>query len=105
MTTFLCFVIIIILIDIEDKLKKQEPQEKTNPLNLKVYLNEEVYLELDNDKVKDSYLFSSVFKTIGKIIDYDDTWFIFSYYDKNKRKNITRYLRINDLKSINRIKK
>lgn len=59
---------------------------------------------LDNDNVTDSYLFSTMMKTAGKIIDYDDTWFIFNYYNKSERKNITEYLKISDLKGINEIK-
>lgn len=41
---------------------------------------------------------------VGKIIDFDDTWFMFDYYNKSLRKNITEYLKINDLKSMNEIK-
>lgn len=92
------------LIDIEEKLKKLQVKEKQNHLNIGNYLNKQVYIVLDNENVTDYYLFNSVTKTMGKIIDYDDTWFIFSYYNKNKRKNITQYLRISDLKSINVIR-
>ena len=101
MGIFIGFVIVIILIDIEEKLKKLQVKEKQNHLNIGNYLNKQVYIVLDNENVTDYYLFNSVTKTMGKIIDYDDTWFIFSYYNKNKRKNITQYLRISDLKSIN----
>ncbi len=94
----------IMLIDIEEKLKKLQVKEKQNHLNIGNYLNKQVYIVLDNENVTDYYLFNSVTKTMGKIIDYDDTWFIFSYYNKNKRKNITQYLRISDLKSINVIR-
>ena len=92
------------MIDIEEKLKKLQVKEKQNHLNIGNYLNKQVYIVLDNENVTDYYLFNSVTKTMGKIIDYDDTWFIFSYYNKNKRKNITQYLRISDLKSINVIR-
>ncbi len=101
MGIFIGFVIVIMLIDIEEKLKKLQVKEKQNHLNIGNYLNKQVYIVLDNENVTDYYLFNSVTKTMGKIIDYDDTWFIFSYYNKNKRKNITQYLRISDLKSIN----
>ena len=104
MGIFIGFVIVIILIDIEEKLKKLQVKEKQNHLNIGNYLNKQVYIVLDNENVTDYYLFNSVTKTMGKIIDYDDTWFIFSYYNKNKRKNITLYLRISDLKSINVIR-
>ena len=79
-------------------------KEKQNHLNIGNYLNKHVYIVLDNENVTDYYLFNSLTKTMGKIIDYDDTWLIFSYYNKNKRKNITQYLRISDLKSINVIR-
>lgn len=104
MEIFLGFVIIIILFDIEEKLKNLQAKEKYNHLDIGDYLNKQVYIVLDNENVTDYYLFNSVTKTMGKIIDYDDTWFIFSYYNKNKRKNIIQYLRISDLKSINTIK-
>lgn len=104
MGIFLGFVIVILLFDIEEKLKKLQVKEKQNHLNIGNYLNKQVYIVLDNENVTDYCLFNSVTKTMGKIIDYDDTWFIFSYYNKNKRKNITQYLRISDLKSINVIR-
>ncbi len=104
MEIFIGIVIVIMLIDIEEKLKKLQVKEKQNHLNIGNYLNKQVYIVLDNENVTDYYLFSSVTETMGKIIDYDDTWFIFSYYNKNKRKNITQYLRISDLKSINVIR-
>lgn len=104
MGIFIGFVIVIMLIDIEEKLKKLQIKEKQNHLNIGNYLNKQGYIVLDNENVTDYYLFNSVTKTMGKIIDYDETWFIFSYYNKNKRKNITQYLRISDLKSINVIR-
>lgn len=104
MEIFIGIVIVIMLIDIEEKLKKLQVKEKQNHLNIGNYLNKQVYIVLDNENVTDYYLFNSLTKTMGKIIDYDDTWFIFSYYNKNKRKNITQYLRISDLKSINVIR-
>jgi len=88
MGIFIGFVIVIMLIDIEEKLKKLQVKEKQNHLNIGNYLNKQVYIVLDNENVTDYYLFNSLTKTMGKIIDYDDTWLIFSYYNKNKRKNI-----------------
>ena len=86
MGIFIGFVIVIMLIDIEEKLKKLQVKEKQNHLNIGNYLNKQVYIVLDNENVTDYYLFNSLTKTMGKIIDYDDTWLIFSYYNKNKRK-------------------
>lgn len=105
MKMFLGFLILIVLLDIETKLGKLLIKEKTNHLDLKTYLNKDIYIVLNNDNVENSYLFSSVIKTIGRILDYDEQWFIFSYYDKSARKNIIQYLRICDLKSISEIKK
>lgn len=104
METVLLFAILAILIDVEEKLRKMQVKEKSNRLDLSNYLNKDVYIVLNNDNVTNSYLFSSMMKTVGKIIDYDDTWFIFDYYNKSERKNITQYLKISDLKSINEIK-
>lgn len=101
MEIFLGFVIIFILIDIEEKLKKLQKKENNKHLDLSEYLNKDVYIVLDNENVSDYYLFSSIMKTIGKIIEYDDTWIAFRYYNKNTKNNVTQYLRINDVKSIN----
>lgn len=98
------FVILAILIDVEEKLRKMQAKERSTRLDLSNYLNKDVYIVLNNDNVTNSYLFSSMMKTVGKIIDYDDIWFIFSYYSKSERKNITQYLKISDLKSINEIR-
>lgn len=104
MEVFLSLLILAILFDIEERLKKMQFKEKTSCLNLSSYLNKDVYIVLDNDNVTNSYLFSTMLKTIGQIIDYDDKWFAFRYYNKSERKNVTQYLRISDLKSINEIK-
>ena len=82
------------LSDVNDKLKKLLTQEKQNKLDFSDCLN---------NNVTDSYLFTSIMKTMGKILDYDDHWFVFRYYDKNKKQNVTRYLRTSDLLSINEI--
>lgn len=104
MEVFLGFIIIAILLDIEEKLKRFQKKEKLGNINLNNYLNKDVYIVLKNDNVTNSYLFSTTSKTIGKIIDFDNNWFIFNYYNKNEKKNTTQYLRINDLRSINEIK-
>ena len=91
------------LSDVNDKLKKLLTQEKQNKLDFSDCLNKDVYIILNNDNVTDSYLFTSIMKTMGKILDYDDHWFVFRYYDKNKKQNVTRYLRTSDLLSINEI--
>lgn len=57
----------------------------SDDMDLSNYLNKDVYIVLNNDNVTDSYLFSSMMKTIGKIIDYDNKWFIFNYYNKSER--------------------
>lgn len=104
MEIVLCFIIIALLLDVDEKLRKMQMKEKSHRIDLSDYLEKEVYIVLDDDNVTNSYLFSTMMKTIGKIIDYDDTWFIFRYYNKSERKNITQYLKIGDLKSINEIK-
>lgn len=104
MEAFLGFLILIMLFDIEDKLKKIRDREREHHFNLSDYLNKDVYIVLKNDNVTDSYLFSTMVKTIGKITDYDDSWFVFNYYNKNKKKNVSQYLRVSDLKSVNEIK-
>ncbi len=98
------FVILFALFDINEKLKKLLDKEKKNKLNLNDYLNKDVYIIINNENVTNFYLFSSSFKTVGRILDYDDNWFIFRYYNKSEKQTVTEYLKISDLESINEIK-
>lgn len=81
-----------------DKLKKEMKAERKT-IDLKKYLNKNVSLTIDNDEISNSYLFSSVFGTVGVIKDYDQEWVLFEY--KEKKKTIEQYIRISDITSIN----
>lgn len=97
----LLFLILFTQYDTNEKLKKILNKDKKNKLDLGIYLNKSVYIILNNENITDEYLFSSVTKTVGKILNYDENWFVFEYYNKNARKTIKQYLKISDLESIN----
>lgn len=96
--------ILLMLSDVKEKLNQLLKKEKQTHIDLSRYLHKDVYIVINNDNVTDSYLFNTMIKTIGRIVDYDDEWFAFSYYNKNKKQTITQYMRIADLESINEIK-
>ena len=68
------------------------------------YIGKKVNINIDNDDINNSYLFSSISNTVGEIIEYDEQWFLFRYYDKSTRKTIDQYMRICDITSIDEIK-
>lgn len=87
--------------DVEIKYKNTK---KDNSFSLSSYVNKEVCIEIDNDDIYNEYLFSSMYNTVGKIIDYDNEWLMFEYLDKSKNKVINKYFRIRDIVVINEIK-
>jgi len=113
------FIIIIAMIasvsDKQDKLSKKIDniksdnnnkivnKQKKDTLVLDAYLNKKVCIEIDNDDINNSYLFSSMYNTSGEIIDYDDEWLEFRYEDKSKHKIVNKFFRIRDIVSINEI--
>lgn len=112
MEWFFYIIVIVCLIDIEEKLKKlmnnnynlDSRKENNNKMVLEQYLNKEVYIVMNDDaEISDQHLFSAGGKTIGKITDYDSTWILFEYYNKNKKETIHRYIKIKDLKSIDEV--
>ena len=105
MEKFLLLVIVFMLIDIEGKLNREKKKDEKKNWDLKSYLNKEVYIVLDNDDVDDAYLFSAISKTVGVITDFDEEWFVLKFYHKDKRMEVTEFLRIGDLESIGEIKK
>ncbi len=110
MNWYFYIIIIILLIDLESKLNKviknQEIKSddiKNSDFLLRNYLGKKVVLEIENDDIENEYLFSCGYETIGEIIDFDQEWFLFEYYNKGKKKTIKQYFRIKDLVSINEI--
>jgi len=103
-------VIIIYLIDINSKISKMQNNNTNNKsINkskfiIENYIGKKVNIEIDNEDINDSHLFSSVYNTIGEIVECDDEWFLFRYYDKSKKQTINQYMRIRDITSINEIK-
>ena len=100
-------IIVFCLIDIESKINKfikNNSDHKKYIFVLKNYIGKKVILNIENDEITDSHLFSSISDTVGQIIEYDDQWLLFRYYNKNKRKTIDQYIRISDITSIDEIK-
>lgn len=109
------FIIIIVMISSvlssQDKIIKELQDKKfdnkknrDNNLTLESYLNKKVNIEIDNDDINNSYIFSSIYNTTGEIVDYDNEWIEFRYKDKSKNKIINKFFRIRDIVSINEIK-
>ena len=107
-------IIIILLIDIQSTVKKLTnqidnrnkrtfPKENQKSLILENYLGKKVCLEIDNDDINNSYLFSSTLDTVGEIVEYDNEWILFKYYSKPKKKVISQYFRRKDITGINEI--
>lgn len=107
-------IIIILLIDIQSTVKKltnqidnrnkrTSPKENQKSLILENYLGKKVCLEIDNDDINNSYLFSSTLDTVGEIVEYDNEWILFKYYSKPKKKVISQYFRRKDITGINEI--
>lgn len=106
---WICFMIIIIsLIDINSKISKiQNNNQKSDDKSkfiIENYIGKKVSIEIDNYDINDSYLFSPVYNTIGEIVECDDEWFLFRYYDKSKKQTVNQYMRICDIISIDEIK-
>lgn len=106
MEWFFYMIVIFCLLDIETKLGKMMNNHdvKKNTFVLENYIGKKVSLNIDNDDITDSYLFSSISNTIGEIVEYDDEWFLFRYYNKSKKQTVNQYIRIHDIISINEIK-
>lgn len=111
---WILFLIIIamlasILEKLDSLLKKVDSTQMNNKnvkktFSIDSYINKEVCIEIDNDDVYNSHLFSPMYNTTGKIVDYDNEWLVFEYLDKSKNSVVDKYFRIKDIVSINEIK-
>lgn len=114
------FLIIILLIfDLQSKIKdltfkiyeasegKNKSKKSSKSLMLDEYIGKQVSLEIDNDDISNSYLFSgaTIGAPVGEIVGYDNVWIVFRYYDKSKKKYINQYFRRHDIISINEYSK
>lgn len=83
-----------------DKLRKTYKSEKKE-FDLKDYLGKPVSISIDNEDISNSYLFSSVYSTVGTIKAYDEEWLLFQYKEhKNSKSYVEQYIRIKDITSI-----
>lgn len=114
------FLIIILLIfDLQSKIKeltnkidntyeeKNKSRKNSKSIMLDEYIGKQVSLEIDNDDINNSYLFSgaTIGAPVGEIVGYDNVWIVFKYYDKSKKKYINQYFRRRDIISINEYSK
>lgn len=112
-------IIILLILDLQSKLQalsnkiynnheeKQKSKKFSKSLILDEYIGKKVSIEIDNDDINNSYLFSGSTpgSPVGEIIDYDNVWIAFKYYDKSKKKYINQYFRRRDIISINEYSK
>lgn len=115
--------VIFLLIDIKEKIQKLQKnlsctdkntsciKENTkNNIAISQYLNKSVNIIVNEDaKFSNLHLFSAGYNTIGEIVDYDDDWIVFKYYDKkyynkDKKANVCQYIKISDIESIDEVK-
>lgn len=68
------------------------------------YICKKVEIEVINDDIENSYMFDSFRHTEGYILEYDNIWLSFKYYNKEKKSEVIQYFRRRDIKSINEIK-
>lgn len=114
------FLIIILLIfDLQSKIKeltnkidnayeeKNKSRKNSKSIMLDEYIGKQVSLEIDNDDINNSYLFSgaTIGAPVGEIVGYDNVWIVFKYYNKSKKKYINQYFRSRDIISINEYSK
>lgn len=105
MNTFLFLIIIGILIDLENKISKiidkGGQRRYMNPNEVKKLIGKTVCLHIENDNINDSYLFSSITNTKGKVKECDREWVRFEY--ETKQELVSRYFRISDISSIDEL--
>ena len=108
-------IIILLILDLQSKIKeltikvdniyeeKSKNKKISKSLMLDEYKGKQVSIEIDNDDINNSYLFSGsvIGIQVGEIVDYDNIWIVFKYYDKSKKKYIKQYFRRRDIISIN----
>lgn len=92
--------------DIKDSVKfsndEDEPKKKKMKINgISKMVGKRVVLNIDQDEINDSYLFSEPNETEGTIKEVGDDWLVFEY--ETKKEIITRYFRIEDIASIDEI--
>lgn len=101
--------VIIMLIDLEEKVSKiyknikfnsEINNKKENNIKLHEFKNKEVYINLNEDSeinLNSEFLYNQI---KGEIIDFDDEWIAFKFYNKNKKKNMCQYIKLIDIESI-----
>ncbi|HAB66362.1 MAG TPA: hypothetical protein DCE23_03245 [Firmicutes bacterium] len=107
MEWYIGVILIIVLINIQGSISrlavKMDNGNKVSSKNrksliLENYVGKKVCLEIDNDDINNSYLFSSTLDTIGEIVEYDNEWILFRY--EEKKKMVSQYFRRKDVTGI-----
>ena len=104
-------VMIIFLIDIEEKIRKMnrnnflnQSQKNKSAFAINEYENKRVSIILkDIGLLADEYL-SANKNIVGEITDFDDEWIVYKYYNKTKKETILQYIRISYIESIDEVK-
>lgn len=115
--------VIFLLIDIKERIQKLQKnlsctdkntscikENNKNNIAISQYLNKRVNIIVNEDaKFSNLHLFSAGSNTIGEIVDYDDDWIVFKYYDKkyynkDKKANVCQYIKVSDIESIDEVK-
>lgn len=65
-------------------------------------IGKRVILNIDQDEINDSYLFSEPNETEGVIKEVGNAWIVFEY--ETKKEIVTRYFRIDDVVGIDEVK-
>lgn len=87
----------IIQIDGEHNEKKDK---KEMNFKLDEFVGKMVYINLNEDceiNINSEFLYDQI---KGEIIDFDNKWIAFKFYNKTKKKNICQFIRLIDIDSI-----
>lgn len=104
--------VIVMLIDLEDKvsriskyIKREDEPSKKNIKKETIYksdefIGKEVYITLNDEceiNINSEFLYNQV---KGEIVQFDSEWIAFKFYNKAKKKNICQFIRVIDIESI-----
>lgn len=104
---YVFFILIIVLLsDIESKvsnLKRSVENNRRISINeIKNLIGKKVCINIENDDISNSYMFSPSFTTPGIIKAINNEWLLFEY--ETKKEILEQYFRIHDIVSIDEIK-
>lgn len=105
MEYFFYIIVVVILIDLESKISKiKKDMNQNKKINIKEISNlvgKKVCINIDNENINNSYLFTPSYNTKGIIKEVNNDWLIFVY--ETKKETIEQYFRLRDIISIDEI--